>query len=185
MNKVMLSLRQLGLRYGQLQALQNITLDVMAGERIAIIGPNGAGKSSLFDVLSGFVSPSAGEIILDGARLDHLSVQERAKAGLMRSFQRSRLFKEMSVLEHLRCAASIHSLPTLTRYAFWQGLKGNAQSEDHLQHLAQALSLPLHAQATQLSYAHQRLLELAMMLVADAKVLLLDEPAAGLDQAEV
>lgn len=184
MGRPLLSLQAIGLRYGQIQALQDITLDIMAGERIAIVGANGAGKSSLMDVMSGFVLPSAGELYFDGQSITHYSLQKRVALGVMRSFQRSRLFGQMTVLDHLRCAASVGHLSLWQRYAFWRDMKGDAASEVRLQEIAESFGLSLHASVTELNYAHQRLLEVGMMLAGDAKVLLLDEPTAGLSEIE-
>ena len=184
MSMPVLSLCGLGVKYGQLQALQGVMLDITAGERVAVIGPNGAGKSSLFDAVSGVAALSGGDLWLADRRIDHLPVQERARLGLMRSFQRTRLFSEMTVAGHLRCAAYSRYVSGWRRYAFWREMKGDVTSEKRLQEVAGALGLPLDEAVTALSYAGGRLLELGMMLVADAKVLLLDEPTAGLSREE-
>ena len=184
MSTPMLSLRGLGVRYGRVQALQGVSLDIYSGERVAIIGANGAGKSSLLDALSGLTVLSEGDLWLADRQITHLSIQQRAHFGLLRSFQRTRLFSHMTVMGHLRCAAFGQRVSGWQRYAFWQEMRGDLASEKRLEEIAGALRLPLHEPVNALNYAGGRLLELGMMLVADAKVLLLDEPTAGLGQEE-
>ena len=181
-----LSLHDISLSYGHFKALNGISLDAMPGERLVIIGPNGSGKSSLFDVISGFAKREAGEIWLNGQRIDRLSCQKRCRAGLVRSFQTSRLFAQMTVLEHVQCAAFFPKTRPWQRYAFWCGMHRMANVHDAAQAALQHVGLERYAQeqAGSLSYANQRLLELAIVLATDAKVLLLDEPTAGLSRAE-
>lgn len=187
----LLVLDQISLNYGDVKALKHVSLNVAAGEHLAIIGPNGAGKTSFFDMLTGFYKPTSGELWLNGIELNRKSVQERARLGLLRGFQRSRLFKKMNVLQNLQYALSSRCFYGWQRYAFWidtQTFLKKKYQQPYEQMLKMADAMGFTSELLQpagiLSYADQRLLELAMMLLTDAKVLLLDEPAAGLSQAE-
>lgn len=187
----LLVLDQVSLNYGDVKALKHISLNISTGEHLAIIGPNGAGKTSFFDMLAGFYKPASGQLWLNGIELNRKNVQERARLGLLRGFQRSRLFKKMNVLQNLQYALSSRCFSGLQRYAFWvdtQTLlkKKYPQPYEQMLEMADAMGFTseLLKLAGVLSYADQRLLELAMMLLTDAKVLLLDEPAAGLSQKE-
>ena len=176
-------------RFGGVQAVRDITLRVRHGEVFAIIGPNGAGKSTLLNLMSGVYQPDAGRMAFDGAELVGLPAHKRARLGLARTFQKIRLFKRLSVLGNVLAAFHIHhEIPP------WQYVvHGTAFARDQERCRAEALKLldfvGLEARApvlaASLSYGEQRMLELARALATAPRLLMLDEPAAGLNAAEV
>lgn len=170
-------------RFGATEVLRGVDLALRPGERVALIGPNGAGKSTLFDVLSGRRPPSAGDVWLHGERVTGLGPQALHRRGLARSFQVSRLFGRLSVADNLRCAA-LHAAGIGPNV--WQRLRHLTGVNARVAAMLAELGLdaqrdrPAHA----LSYAEQRRLELGLVLVSDARVLLLDEPTAGMSRSE-
>lgn len=168
-----LRLENIQYRAGARTILENISLDIPAGEALAIIGANGAGKSTLFDLIGGQKKPSGGAIWLGALRVDTLPPQQRRRLGLARSFQQSRLFARLSVLDNLRAALlaanyeSCAVLPRARELAAQLGLAGE-----------------LHTPAAALPYAAQRALELGLALAGGAGIVLLDEPTAGMDAGE-
>jgi branched-chain amino acid transport system ATP-binding protein len=183
MNDLALELRAVRKHYGKTEIIRGASLQVRAGERVAIIGPNGAGKSTLFDLVSGRQRPSAGEILLAGERIDGLAPHEIYRRGLARSFQVSNVFPRLSVFENLRCAV-LWSLGV--RYAFWRLLSGlreaNARAEEVMAQLR--LDRRRHVLAMNLTYAEQRALEIGLAIAGGSRVLLLDEPTAGMSRGE-
>jgi len=176
-------------RFGGVQAVRDITLSVRQGEVSAIIGPNGAGKSTLLNLMSGVYQPDAGRMVFDGVDLVGLPAHKRARLGLARTFQKIRLFKRLSVLGNVVAAFHIHhDIP------FWEYVvHGAAFARDQERCRAEAQKLlgfvGLEARATLLAaslpYGEQRMLELARALATSPRLLMLDEPAAGLNAAEV
>jgi branched-chain amino acid transport system ATP-binding protein len=170
-------------RWGKVEVLRSVTLSVAAGERHAVIGPNGAGKSTLFHVISGLASPSGGRIQLEGRDIGGLAPHVINRRGLSRSFQVTNVFPRLTVIDNLRCAAS-WSLGA--GYAFWRRASTQRLINERADDLAQRLGL--HADrarlAGELTYAQQRALELGMAIATDARVLLLDEPTAGMNRSE-
>ena len=183
MSAPVLQIKQLHQRFGKTEVLRGVNLSLAAGERVALIGPNGAGKSTLFDLISGRLAPSSGQIYLHGQRIDGLPAQRIHRLGLARSFQTSQLFGQLSVLDNLRCAA-LWSLGY--GYSFWRRLHRlrdvNARAQALLVQLGLSDKQALPAQ--QLSYAEQRALELGLTLASGAPLLLLDEPTAGMSRSE-
>jgi branched-chain amino acid transport system ATP-binding protein len=173
----------LGKRYGGVQAVDDISLTLAPGERMGVIGPNGAGKTTLFKMIAGDVPPSAGRIELFGRDVTRLSTARRARLGVGRTFQVSNLFREMSVLDNVRVAARGGSSKARV---FWrtQGLSDEVSraSTEMLE------SVGLYGRrddtVADLSHGEQRQLEIAMALVTKPRLLLLDEPAAGLSAVE-
>ncbi len=178
-----LELRGVHKAFGRTQVVRGADLAVRPGERLALIGPNGAGKSTLFNLASGRMAPDAGEILLQGRRIDGLPAYEVHRRGLARSFQVTRLFPRLSVFENLRCAA-LWSLGY--RYSFLRRLSGlrdaNARAGSLLEtlHLGHRRDTP----AADLPYAEQRALELGVTLAGGSGVVLLDEPTAGMSRSE-
>ena len=179
----LLTIRSLVKRFGRTEVLRGVDLAVRAGEREAVIGPNGAGKSTLFHVVSGRYAPDAGEVWLDGRRIDGLRPHQIHRLGLARSFQISSLFPTLSVLDHLRCALLWQQG---WRYTFWRRLSALTGLQARAQALLDRLHLSHQGQApaAQLSYAEQRALELGLALASDAPVILLDEPTSGMSRSE-
>ncbi|MDA8253963.1 MAG: ABC transporter ATP-binding protein [Rhodospirillales bacterium] len=154
-------------RYGGFKALDDVTIQVRRGEIRGLIGPNGAGKSTLMDVLSGRGASSGGTVRLEGRDISRLAPRERRRAGLARSFQRTNIFADLTVAEQVRLAA-------------------RAAEADTSDEVMAALNLAALAgqRAADISYGDQRRLDLALALVGRPRVLLLDEPAAGLSMGE-
>jgi ABC-type branched-subunit amino acid transport system ATPase component len=152
-------------RYGGVAALAGVSLAVPPGQLLFLVGPNGAGKTTLLDVASGFQPLQRGRIELDGRDISRLSPEQRVKRGLGRTFQLTRVFKDLTVWENLRVAAVG---PRWEEWA-WQMLR-LTQLDQHLHHFAD-----------ELSYGQQRLLELARAMMVRPRVVLLDEPAAGVN----
>jgi branched-chain amino acid transport system ATP-binding protein len=169
--------------FGLAQIIRGVSLEVAAGERHAIIGPNGAGKSTLFHLISGRIRRTSGEIRLDGRRIDGLEPYEIYRRGLARSFQITNIFPKLSVYENLRCAA-LWSLGH--RYAFWRPIDGLADVREKTEWLMGEIGLAARRRvpAGELSYAEQRALEIGVTVAGGARVILLDEPTAGMNASE-
>ena len=165
------------------QILCGVDLQLHPGERCALIGPNGAGKSSLFNLVSGRYRADSGRVLLHGQDITQCSPQQINRVGLARSFQITSLFPRLTAFENVRCAL----LWTLGyRYAFWRRLGQLHDASARAQAVLERVGLGARAQvpAGELSYAEQRALELAVTIAADAAVILLDEPTAGMSRAE-
>jgi branched-chain amino acid transport system ATP-binding protein len=156
---------------------------VRPGERVAIIGPNGAGKSTLFNLISGRLEPTSGQIRLFGERIDGKAPYEINRRGLARSFQVSNLFPKLSVFENVRCAV-LWSLGY--RYAFWKFLADLKDANERTDELLERLRLDKRRDvlAMNLTYAEQRALEIGLTIAGGSQVILLDEPTAGMSRSE-
>jgi branched-chain amino acid transport system ATP-binding protein len=183
-----LSVENVSLRFGGLSALTDLSITLAAGELAGVIGPNGAGKTSLFNVLSGVYRPNSGQVRALGRSLDGLKPFEVAQLGLVRTFQNIRLFKEMSVLDNVRLALHSRAAPGLasTLAARPSAARAEAAILDRAMQLLARMGLSARApeRAASLPYGEQKRLEIARALAAAPKVLLLDEPAAGMNPAE-
>ena len=170
-------------RFGGFVATNDVTLNVLAGARHALIGPNGAGKTTLINLLTGFLEPSAGAVLLKGQDVTRLAQHERVKRGLARTFQINRLFADMTVLESVTLA-SCEQLGLGARW--WKPVGSHGEAIDAAAALLQQLRLldVAHHQTKSLAYGKQRLIEIALALAAKPSVLLLDEPAAGVPTSE-
>ena len=172
-----------GKRFGGVQAVDGISLTMAPGERIGVIGPNGAGKTTLFKMLAGDELPTAGTVELFGQDVTKIGTARRARLGLGRTFQVSNLFKDMTVLDNVRVAARGG---TPKARVFWRPQR--ARDEVSQRALATLESVGLSRRVgdtvSDLSHGEQRQLEIAMALVTEPRILLLDEPAAGLSAAE-
>lgn len=179
----MIAARGIGWRVGGATILDDITLDVGAGELLGIIGPNGAGKSSLVNILSGVVRPTTGSIELAGSDVTRLSATARAGQGLARSFQTSALFDGLTAAENVRLAIQ-GSRPG--RLSLVRSASSTAPVE-RVEGLLDRVRMPGRAgdRAGALSHGDRRKLELAMGLASDPRVLLLDEPMAGVSAEDV
>ncbi len=183
MSPSILSLRGVRKSFGDTEIIRGVDLAVAPGERRALIGPNGAGKSTLFHLISGHLAPSAGEIAFDGRRIDGSPPQRINRRGLARSFQITNIFPRLSVFENIRMAVmQRHGL----QYAFWRPVDGIAAVRQATERLLESVRLQrqAHALAGEMSYSEQRSLELAMTLASQPKLILLDEPMAGMSTEE-
>ena len=178
-----LSLIDLRKSFGPVQIIRGVSLDVAAGERHAIIGPNGAGKSTLFNLVSGRIRPSSGEVRLHGEPITGLAPFAINRRGLSRSFQITNIFPKMSVEENLRCGV-LWSLGY--KYAFWTSIDRLRDVHERAEWLMERVGLTARrdVQAGVLSYAEQRALEIGVTIGGDADVVLLDEPTAGMNKSE-
>ena len=178
-----LETRGLCMRFDRTPILHKLDLQVAAGERMALIGPNGAGKSTLFNLISGALVPTAGEVLLEGRRIDGLQPFEIHRRGLSRSFQITSLFPRLSVFDNLRCAV-LWSLGY--RYTMLRLLSRLDDANRRTGELLQQMGLQAwaHVPAMQLSYAQQRALEIGVTIAGGARVVLLDEPTAGMSRSE-
>jgi branched-chain amino acid transport system ATP-binding protein len=183
MTDTALSLRNVTKAFGQMSIIRGVNLEIAKGERHAIIGPNGAGKTTLFNLISGRFRLSAGEILLNGARVDQLPPHRINRMGLSRSFQITSIFYRMSVFENLRCAL-LWSMGY--RYSFWTPLWIQRELTERTHLMLDNLNLGprRNTVAGLLSYADQRALEIGMTIAGGASVILLDEPTAGMSNTE-
>jgi branched-chain amino acid transport system ATP-binding protein len=178
-----LSLINLHKSFGLAEIIRGVSLQIPVGERHAIIGPNGAGKSTLFNLISGRLAPTSGEVLLNGERIDGLPPYEIYRRGLARSFQITNIFPRMSVYENLRCA-TLWSLGQ--KYAFWTLLDSHREVREKAEWLMERIGLTArrNVQAGVLSYAEQRALEIGVTIGGGADVVMLDEPTAGMNAGE-
>ena len=169
--------------FGGLQALDDLSLEIQPGERRVILGPNGAGKTTLFNLIGGQLSPSAGRIFLCGREVTALPPFRRAALGLARTFQITTLFANLTVLENVLLA--VQALDTV-RFVLYRPLTSYQHILSRARGLLEQWNLweKRHALVRQLSYGEQRQLEILLALAHVPKVLLLDEPTAGLSAAE-
>jgi branched-chain amino acid transport system ATP-binding protein len=170
-------------RFGGLLATDHLSLTLARGEIHAVIGPNGAGKTTLIHQLSGEVRSDEGRIVFDGRDLTHLPPHRRAQAGLGRSYQITSVFNDFSVLQNTALAVQAHAGHS---FRFWRAAASEpALVEPALAALARAgLSHRSHTPVAALAHGERRQLEIAMVLATGAKLLLLDEPMAGMSQVE-
>ena len=169
--------------FGALQATHDVTLHLAPGARHALIGPNGAGKTTLFNLLAGEILPDTGTIELNGQDVTKASPNRRARAGLARSFQRNNLFDSESVLQNL-LLADIASRGT--GWHFWRRLATDRAANARAEVIATQTGLTdeLKTTVSSLSYGARRQLEVGLALIGQPKILLLDEPAAGMSAGE-
>ena len=183
-----LSVENLTLRFGGLVAVNDLSLTLQPGELAGVIGPNGAGKTSLFNVLSGVYQASSGTVRALGRDLSDLAPHQVAELGLVRTFQNIRLFKNLSVLDNVRVALHARYAPSAlsTLLATAGSERAELRIRDKAAHLLDRLDLGARRDtlAGSLPYGEQKRLEIARALATDAKVLLLDEPAAGMNASE-
>ena len=170
-------------RFGGFVATNDVTLNIASGARHALIGPNGAGKTTLINLLTGFLEPSAGSVLLQGEDVTQLPQHLRVKRGLARTFQINRLFADMSVLESVTLA-TCEQLGLGARW--WKPVGSHGEDIDAAAEVLQQLRLldVAHQTTKNLAYGKQRLIEIALALAAKPSVLLLDEPAAGVPTSE-
>ena len=178
-----IEINQVNKSFGNVSIIHDLNLSVAKGERHAIIGPNGAGKSTTFNLISGYIKPTSGEVRLNDQVISGLPPYEINRRGLSRSFQVTNVFGRMTVWENIRCAVL---WATGHRYAFWKNVDNlpevRARTAEILEdiHLSSRRDVP----ASLLTYAEQRALEIGITIAGGADVILLDEPTAGMSRAE-
>jgi branched-chain amino acid transport system ATP-binding protein len=183
MNNAILTIRNLRKSFQQHEIIRGVNLDVMADERHAFIGPNGAGKSTVFNLISGNLTPTSGEITFCGQRIDGMPPQDINRLGLARSFQITNIFPRLTVFENVRLAvARAHR----SQYNFWSFIDRAPRIREHTERLLEQVRLErrMSAIAGEMTYSEQRSLEIALALALDPKVILLDEPMAGMSSEE-
>ncbi|SDX07172.1 L-leucine ABC transporter ATP-binding protein /L-isoleucine ABC transporter ATP-binding protein /L-valine ABC transporter ATP-binding protein [Pseudomonas syringae] len=188
MSRPLLQATGLSMRFGGLLAVNGVALTVNKGQVVSMIGPNGAGKTTVFNCLTGFYKPSAGTILLDGEPIQGLAGHQIARKGVVRTFQNVRLFKEMTAVENLLVAQHRH-----LNTSFLSGLfktpafrRSEREAMDYAEHWLEAVNLREFANrpAGTLAYGQQRRLEIARCMMTRPRILMLDEPAAGLNPRE-
>jgi len=184
----MLSVNHVTLRFGGLVANNDITIHMEPNKIYALIGPNGAGKTTLFNTISGVYKPNEGEIIFDGKHIEGLQPYQVNEAGIGRTYQVINLFSKMSVLDNVLVGmhTKLHSgfLPSLF-HTKQQKQEEQAARDKAMEWLAfVGLEFKAHEKAGELSYGEQRLLEIVRSLAGNPKLILLDEPAAGMNSKE-
>ncbi len=172
--------------FGGIYALNGASLAVEAGEVHALIGPNGAGKTTLIHVLSGALKPDAGAVVFDGQDLARKPMHSRAALGLARSYQITNIFPRLSVLDNVTIAVQARARDWGTSFRFWKPFSVDAAIVDEAHELLAQVSLVglARRRAGQLSHGEQRSLEVALALASKPKLLLLDEPMAGMGPEE-
>ncbi len=178
----------LGKEYGGLHAVRDVDLEIRSGEVVGLIGPNGAGKTTLVNMISGLVPPSSGRATVLGIAVGRTPVHKVAAAGVSRTFQHSKLFARLSALENVLVGAHLVSQPSFLRRLAWLP-SATRDEREALEHAARCLrrvglSDRAAVRASALSYGDQRRLEIARALASDPSLLILDEPAAGMNQVE-
>lgn len=178
-----LELKNLRKSFGKSEIIRGINLSVRAGERVAVIGPNGAGKSTLFNLVSGRLEPTSGDVLLNGKRINGLKPYEINRLGLSRSFQITNIFPRLSVFENLRCGV-LWSLGY--GYTFFKFLANMDDANARARELMEMIQLDKKRDvlAVNLTYAEQRALEIGVTIGGGSNVILLDEPTAGMSHTE-
>ena len=184
----MLNVKGLSISFGGLKAVNNFAINIEKGQLYGLIGPNGAGKTTIFNLLTGVYKPDTGTILLDGQNLTGKSTTDINKAGIARTFQNIRLFKDLSVLDNVK--AGLHNHHT---YSTLEGIlrlpryyKVEKEMDEEAMELLKVFGLDGECdfKASNLPYGKQRKLEIARALATEPKLLLLDEPAAGMNPNE-
>ena len=183
-----LETKHLGISFGGLHAVQDFNIQINAGELVGLIGPNGAGKTTVFNLLTGVYVPTEGTVLLNGVPLNGKKIHQFVEAGIARTFQNIRLFNDMTVIENVKVACTKdlrYNLldATFRTRKFW---KAEQEATEKALDLLEICGLRDKADilSSSLPYGQQRKLEIARALATDMKVLLLDEPAAGMNPTE-
>ena len=184
MTAPVLETRGLTLAYGRFLALRNVDLQLLPGQRYGVLGPNGAGKTTLLNLLTGTLAATSGSIHLDGADITALPAERRSHLGIGRSFQKTSVFPEFSVLENVRLA--VQSRELRRSFDFWTPRSRDHHLDQHAMTYVEKVGLAAKAAAlaTALSYGELRQLEMALALATEPRLLLLDEPTAGMSEEE-
>ncbi len=187
-SKPLLEVKDISLSFGGVQALKDVSFDIASGEVRAIIGPNGAGKSSMLNVINGFYHPQKGEIWFDGQLRGHARPHDVARMGIARTFQNIALFKGMTTLDNLMAGRIIRMKTHLFWHVLWKG-PAQREEEEHrerVEHIIDFLKIQSirNTPVGRLPYGLQKRVELGRALAAESRLLLLDEPMAGMNLEE-
>jgi branched-chain amino acid transport system ATP-binding protein len=188
MSATLLELENVTIRFGGLTAVSDVSLKVGEGELIGLIGPNGAGKTTVFNMITSVYQPTEGKILFNGKPTAGVKPHALTKSGMARTFQNIRLFGSMSVFDNVRAATQLHRSHGI-REALWRGHShhaGEKDVENRVLELLEVFSLQDYRDepATSLPYGGQRRLEIVRAMATQPKLLLLDEPAAGMNPSE-
>ena len=177
-----LEVANVGKRFGAFVALNNVTVAFPAGQLTAIIGPNGAGKSTFFNVISGGLAPSSGSVRFEGRDITGLAQHQFARIGIAKSFQITNVFKQLSAFENVRVAAQMRH----ARFELFKPRAALRQVAEQAEALLERVGLAgvRHKNAAELAHGQQRALEIAMALAPQPRLLLMDEPTAGMSPEE-
>ena len=184
----LLEVKNLGISFGGLRAVDDLNMSIESGSLAGLIGPNGAGKTTAFNLLTGVYQPTDGTIVLDGKSIVGKKPAEICQAGVARTFQNIRLFSQMSVLDNVKVALHNHVKYSLAASILHMGsyLKQERKMDEEALEILKVFELDGYADtlASNLPYGKQRKLEIARALATEPKLLLLDEPAAGMNPNE-
>ena len=186
--EVLLSLENVSLSFGGVRAISDVSFDIRRGEIRAIIGPNGAGKTSMLNVINGFYTPQVGRIVFNGATRSRMRPSEAARQGIARTFQNVALFKGMTTLDNIMTGRSLK----MSRGLFWQALRHGPALNEEIEHrkFCEEIIDFLEIESIRktpvgkLPYGLQKRVELGRALAMEPKLLLLDEPMAGMNREE-
>lgn len=187
-NNDLLTINNLGISFGGLKAVNNVNFTMKHGELLGLIGPNGAGKTTLFNMLSGVYTPSEGEILLEDKKINGLRPDKLSKEGIARTFQNIRLFDNLTVLDNVKLAMNQYMTYSVLTGVFrfpnyWREEKEASKEAREILKIFD-LDKYFRAFAGSLPYGAQRKLEIARAMATKPKLLLLDEPAAGMNDTE-
>jgi branched-chain amino acid transport system ATP-binding protein len=183
-----LEIQNLVMRFGGVVAVNDVSLTIQPGKIHGLIGPNGSGKTTIFNVVSGYYKPTSGKVIFDGKVISGLPAHQITALGFARTFQNLRLFKTMTVLDNVLVAMG-HHVQTKLWQAILDPISSNREDRVLIEKAMDLLNLFgiadfARERATSLPYGHQRRVEMARALATDPKIVLFDEPAAGLNEVE-
>ncbi len=180
----LLETRSLTLAYGRFRALNGVDLALLPGKRYGVLGPNGAGKTTLLNLLTGTLRATSGSIHFDGTDITALPAERRSHLGIGRSFQKTSIFPEFTVAENVRMA--VQSREPARAFDFWSPRSRDNRFDERAAACVARVGLAAKAQvlATDLSYGELRQLEIALALATEPRLLLLDEPTAGMSEEE-
>lgn len=185
---MILSIQNVSLSFGGIVALKNFSVQLAASEILGVIGPNGAGKTTLFNILTGVYTPDTGDVLLAGGSIKNLKPHQICRKGVARTFQNIRLFSRLTVFQNVLVGTYQH-MPLSLRASVWRGSRFQAEEKklaDMAHHFLDLFGLDDKKDelASNLSYGDQRRLEIVRALATEPQILLLDEPAAGMNLTE-
>ena len=178
-----IELRNLEKSFGMAKIIQGVNLEIAKGERHAIIGPNGAGRSTLFNLITGKYTPTAGQVLMHGEDVSGMKPFQINRRGLSRSFQITNIFHNMTVFENVRCGL-LWSMGY--KYSFWHMINGQRALTEKADEIIEQINLTARRDmvAGALAYAEQRALEIGITIAGGADIIMLDEPCAGMSHSE-